>query len=486
MSEKQMKCDLATRIDSMSRAGQPVDAEDLSSARSHREKCPDCRLDQAVLDSIAADGSSGALSELDDIAERRLVDNVLARSCLVGVEPALDRVPIHTSQRARNRWLAISASAIAVAATVALVAVWQLRSGPIREPANALRSRSTVESPIDGARLIVLAGDVRFGSAPARDGEAVVVGRAVETRNGRAVLSLPGGIALSIARDARLKVRSGEKKGLEVELDRGEILVSVEPEGQRSPFKVVTKHGAIEVKGTVFSVTACDDSVVVRMHRGEVVITQKSASPRRLGNGKAAALGAEPRSWSLSPAETVSARRRYAVLEGLGLVKEGLGPPAASLDIHADAADETVEPAGSPSFTGVGPDRSRVPSRAQIKREAQSHQWAGNWKAAARSWHKLISHYPGSAEAHTALVSLGQLEIEKLGRPARARRHFQKYLSRAGGGPLAQEALFGKARAFRALKDSEQEKKTLERFLERFPFAIQAPQAMRRLKKLEE
>ena len=84
-----------------------------------------------------------------------------------------------------------------------------------------------------------------------------------------------------------------------------------------------------------------------------------------------------------------------------------------------------------------------------------------------------------------ALVALGEMELNMLARPRSALRRFDAYLAGGQGGPLAQEALFGKTRAHRALGDARGEQRALESFLTRFPKAVQAHAVRERLSQIK-
>ncbi|MBW2278445.1 MAG: tetratricopeptide repeat protein, partial [Deltaproteobacteria bacterium] len=97
------------------------------------------------------------------------------------------------------------------------------------------------------------------------------------------------------------------------------------------------------------------------------------------------------------------------------------------------------------------------------------------------AYQELLSQYPGSAQARNSLVSLGDIQLDHMGRPGRALKSFDSYLARTRKGTLAQEAAFGRARALRALGRTAEEIRALQTFLAAFPAAIQAPRSRQRL-----
>jgi tetratricopeptide (TPR) repeat protein len=83
-----------------------------------------------------------------------------------------------------------------------------------------------------------------------------------------------------------------------------------------------------------------------------------------------------------------------------------------------------------------------------------------------------------------ARVTLGNLLLENLGQPDQALHHFNQYLS-SEDRSLAQECLFGKARALNALRRYDEERTALESFIRRFPNGIQIQKVRERLRVIE-
>lgn len=120
----------------------------------------------------------------------------------------------------------------------------------------------------------------------------------------------------------------------------------------------------------------------------------------------------------------------------------------------------------------------------RLLRLAQQRRAARDWTGAAKAYRELIRRYPRRAEAATALVSLGFLQLDRLGQAAAALRSFRRYLARSKVGAVAREAFWGEAQALRRLGRRQQEARALREFLRRFPGAIQAKRARRRLQAL--
>jgi hypothetical protein len=93
-------------------------------------------------------------------------------------------------------------------------------------------------------------------------------------------------------------------------------------------------------------------------------------------------------------------------------------------------------------------------------------------------YRELARTYPKSAEAYLSRISLAQLELTQ-GNPHQALPVFEAY--ERLGGPLLQEAEYGKIQALGALGRTDEERAEIRRFLARHPKSLQAAALKRRL-----
>ena len=80
------------------------------------------------------------------------------------------------------------------------------------------------------------------------------------------------------------------------------------------------------------------------------------------------------------------------------------------------------------------------------------------------------------------MVSLARIHLKHLGDPKKALHLFSRYMRHPG--PLMQEAMFGRAEAYRALGDSRAEQKALVEFLSAYPEGLYATAISKRLEQL--
>jgi tetratricopeptide (TPR) repeat protein len=114
---------------------------------------------------------------------------------------------------------------------------------------------------------------------------------------------------------------------------------------------------------------------------------------------------------------------------------------------------------------------------------ARGRKSSGNWTGAVSSYKELIRLFADSDEARTSKVSIGQIYLHHLRKPKAALAAFNDYLEQQG--PLTQEALFGRAQAFRASNDLRNEIESLNTYLHSFPNGVYAEAVQNRLQELQ-
>ncbi|EDM76338.1 hypothetical protein PPSIR1_18567 [Plesiocystis pacifica SIR-1] len=145
---------------------------------------------------------------------------------------------------------------------------------------------------------------------------------------------------------------------------------------------------------------------------------------------------------------------------------ESAGVPAQVVDPD-DAAPpvDAAAPSSDPSVAKAKPKSSK--SADELLDLARSQRTAKDFAAAAATYEELVRSYPSSAKARSAHVSVAQLYLGPLDNPSKAIRHFDRYLKR--GGPLAEEAHYGKIRALRKQGQTAKAKTEAAAFLDDYP-----------------
>ena len=129
-----------------------------------------------------------------------------------------------------------------------------------------------------------------------------------------------------------------------------------------------------------------------------------------------------------------------------------------------DSLDAKVAP--EPVVQPVVPESGANPTPAELLRSARRQVRDGQLRAAVATYESLRTEYPNSEEAHTVLVSLGQLQLTAHD-PARSLELLDAYLVR--GGTLSEEARLARIHALRALHRSQDEAAAISEFLVKHP-----------------
>jgi len=127
-------------------------------------------------------------------------------------------------------------------------------------------------------------------------------------------------------------------------------------------------------------------------------------------------------------------------------------------------------PAAPEASASVPPEGPRA---ADLLATARERRGRGDTDGAVAAYRELFARHPNAPEARAALVPFGEMQLGKLGDAHGALGSFERYLTL--GGPLAEEATFGKIRALRALGRAEEERATTLAFLKAYPDSTLAP-----------
>ncbi len=443
--------------------------------REDKEHNRDDRLDRAL--SLLAQGGEEALHPpVDDLTRRRVVDAVLSKHARKSVRGRTRMLPV-----------ALVAAAAGIAAAAALLVALRPhdKPSPIRQTVAAAPSDDGIAF-VPRSKVALLHGEVQCAAADVVIGGSVPLNAWIETGEGHSAFSLPTGIAVGLSKDTSVRVNWDGRRSYSVEMAAGMALFSVDPKKMRDGFSVQTPEGTVRVKGTLFTVDVTDEgTVAVYLHRGSVVLETPRATPITLPQGRMALLdGRTPQIAEMPDSPDVQGQMRR-----LGCMDDGR--IFSEFDTSICDVDTAVEPRTTerqtPAATG-SKKRTGTPDPLWTVREllaaARDARLEGRHAEAAVALRELIRTWPDSPDARTALVTLGQLELKKLGQPADARRHFTRYLEKPGH--LSQDALLGQADACRALSDGDGERAALQRIIRDFPGSPAELAARRRLQDARE
>ena len=480
--------------------------------KRHLKKCNDCALENMAFDELYEDSFTPP-HQLDDLSRRRYVSDVLA-----GQEESLDkrdsvkksRIPI---------WLPVAASFAAAAAVI----IFMIGSDKQDDAKDGPEVTSKTEAPSSGSidAKILLSSEKR---SILTAGSKVELGQTITSKMGNLAIGITDGITALLGPNSQAKLENADNENIRVRLLNGSLVSFVHPNNKGQNYTVVTERSEIVVAGTVFAVQAQNEVDSVRVLRGKVKVHRDGKLYAALASNQVAkgpdwiaraATDTEKKDMQLSLGvlELLTAQKMVwmdinsspegAVVELNGIpigktpflaqVRVGHSELAINLDGYQTIVEQLNPGLGTRierTFKLVKSDENpkrevatkRSEGPADLLSRAQELKMAKEWEKAASAYGNLISSFPKSGAAKSALVSLGKLELNKLGRPNMALKRFDQYLK--GGGTLSQEAMYGKAAALRKMGLKQQEKETLTRFVELFPNSVEYQSAARRLKEL--
>lgn len=285
-----------------------------------------------------------------------------------------------------------------------------------------------------------------------------------------------------------------------VALPAGTVGFSIDPQRpHQRPVVVTTPLGEVRVKGTVFTVRVGRGNAVVEVFRGvvEVVPATRTGAVYEVSAGYGAML-LNHTTFELSDPKTEMLRQRLAeavAAAGDDTPTAAIGDETSSKDTPEEIPPESLDEPSAPenperrelsgSRHGAGaPSRQRSASLDALIQDAQSCLIDREWKCAAARYREALKRYSGLPESKAVLISLAKIELRHLNAPKEALAHFRKYQQQVPNGPLAEEALFGTAQAYRRLGIEDKERETLRLFIERYPQSSMRKKAQARLTQL--
>lgn len=522
----------------------PRSDADEAFRETHLASCEACRSELAMLEELRFDGTAPAAEPMDELSRRRAIIDIVAAA---GQKAAQAAKPARAGHRNR-RWLWASGAVAACLVAGLAVTLWPrpvrqptrqatieprtvaarvlLRSG------DALLERSPLR--LDDRLRSGQCLESRSGRAALRLplGSTLLVGADTELTLDR--LSTDR-VQLRLSRGELLAsvTRCRERQVFEVRTPSGRITVKgtafslyatqnytalrvlrgvvVAQEPGRKPREV--RPGRLVVLGKAVAASlssrlgAAGQRRTARVlwllptadtaHR-HATLTLRTTPPGATVLVDSTPVGITPLAARLEPGQ----RRITVRLAGYDTVQESLAlEPDAATDRHFELEPSRMaarrpkprEPSGPapstlPSLSPKRPAKAApgptVPTARALLERAQKHRAARRWSGATRAYRELIRRHPATPEGRAALVSLGIIGLGPGRDTAGALRAFDRYLALTRQGDLAQEATYGRARALRRLGRANAEIATLRDFLKRWPRALQAPQARKRLRKL--
>ena len=473
--------------------------------------------------------------EFVDAVMSRLHERRAPHLRLVTPEQCLSSAELENRPRRRLNWR----HATALAACAAGGLVFAQKYNADREPAPAQSSVSGSEAAprepaLARSELVFVSGDVRVDGAVVQLGRGTLSGgESIVTGVGQACVTVEPSIDVCLGPNSRAVLESLREHDVRVKVLKGRVVAALAPRKRGSSFALTDGEVTAVARGTVFALTKDAEaartqvtvlegkvevsggnrkSTLVRAH-SELEIgrarANKHAAVSRNHEAQFLTLVAPRELWQRGELGVLSigypAQSQNGPREGSRVMIGGEGPFALPVSTFAPAGQhrvilrdtrgaeslldvevrpgvtEQVDASAEPVDVAAAGPRQDAPSAHVLLAEARRALKHGDSARALAAYRRLRALYPNSAEASTVLVTVGKLELRQ-NAPARALNAFNAYLKR--GGPLQPEALAGKIRALRALGNSAEERRSIERYLASYPDGFEAVALRKRLEVL--
>ncbi|RYZ07604.1 MAG: PEGA domain-containing protein [Myxococcales bacterium] len=491
--------------------GEALTSEERLYLRSHPSGCRDCATEARLWESLG--------QALEDPSR------LTCWSPDEGAGPA-PRAWLSGWQRRPASWRrsAVAVAAVLGAAAAASAAIWiplepgsSSRQALVPSEARGPAATAPTRARNGSARLALAAGEVFVNGRPAVAGQFLTRGSALSVEQGRACVLVPPGVAACLEGGTALSIETLEVDRRRFRLHQGHVVAHLDRQPAGSSFGFETSAGSVVAKGTIFSLKTDGSAVTLRVHEGVVLSDQGTReTPFEAPRAARFVAGAEPseplEGTELADTTLVDLTKYFTEqAQSLLVVQAAVGSTVALGNLQLGAAPVTallmpgsyrmeVARAGHASIVEqvqvepgaetarnyeATPAVSDVANRPDLKPHAQGGSTAaklleqarelragGRYKEAHAMYQRLLREHARSAEARVALVSLGELQLSRLGDASAALRSFDAYLR--GGGSLSQEASYGRIRALRGLGRSSDARAASDAFLKAYPKSVQA------------
>ena len=347
---------------------------------------------------------------------------------------------------------------------------------------------SSGQSDQKSALLELSLGDVSVAGARVEMGARVGAGKEVTIARGAACLALEPKMHACFREGSVVKLSSlgAPQRRLDLVSGRVDVALAPLPPGER--FSVVANGTWSTAVGTAYSVEVlANGAVETIVHEGKVRVGGETSGDLVIAHK----IGLSQGGVKVEDLGDHS-RTETADWKALGQVAER--SIEAPIPVAETPAVDTVEAPASPEpGVATGPTKVEPPraapraieppaSAAELLALARQALREKRWADAATSYRSIVGTFPSSPEAHTVLVPLANLEVDRLGQAAQGLKHLDAYLST--GGPLVVEARLGRIRALRSLGRTADEASAIDEFLAAHPKSLEAESLKQRRESL--
>jgi hypothetical protein len=338
------------------------------------------------------------------------------------------------------------------------------------------------------ALLELSLGDVSVAGARVEMGARIGAGKEVTIARGAACLALESKMHACFREGSVVKLSNLGAPQRRLDLVSGRVDVALAPLPQGERFSIVANGTWSTAVGTAYSVEVlANGAVETIVHEGKVRVGGENSGDLVIAHKIGLSQGGVK-------VEDLGDHARTETADWKALSQVAERSIEAPIPVAETPAADTAEAPASPEpGVATGPAKIEPPraapktieppaSAAELLALARQALREKRWADAAASYRSIVGTFPSSPEAHTVLVPLANLEVDRLGQAAQGLKHLDAYLST--GGPLVVEARLAKIRAFRSLGRTLDEASAIDEFLAAHPKSLEAESLKQRRQSL--
>lgn len=244
--------------------------------------------------------------------------------------------------------------------------------------------------------------------------DALPAGRTVRLDDGSSIRTSERAQALVLANSGQTFV---------LQLVEGAVEIEVRPGGPRR-WSVEAANASVEVVGTRFGVRRDGARVMVRVSRGAVLVRHPALRDGivRLRAGESVTV--EPPRIEPEVAQPVAPEAPAPIAPEPALERAEVRPRSSSPRWRDHAARGEYDAAYSALGTNGAARESRTAGPAELMQLADVALLSGHPAEAVTPLRELLRRFPTDETAPLAAFTLGRIELDRLGQPADAARHF--------------------------------------------------------------
>lgn len=394
------------------------------------------RLDHLLDELVSNAAQAKREPSVDELKRRRIIDSAL-------LEASRDTA-VSTALAARRPRLRVTA--VIAASVASLLAAWLWVESGSEQTAGKDAPYRTAAGPV-------------IEDGPGQAGDAI-------SNPSHVHMEFAPGIQAVVKQDTQFNIDRTRLSRIVVRISRGAVWVTKDPGTEQTQLGIETPKGTVLVTGTVFSVHVDNGTLRVAVLRGAVQVVEEAGPVHTVAAGFLVTVNGEGAEVTRIP----SPEETRAEFVQLGILEEEV--PVRWPETATPALGDS--PGGQRSASGE-PGEPRVSAKDLLNQISLLRQQK-DWVQMSITYRRLIRNHRRSPQAGLAMVSLGNLLLEKLDDPEEAIHWFDVYL-KTKNGALAPEALFGKAKALRRLGNRRAELAVLQEVVKRYPESLYGKRA---------